>query len=433
MSKFIDFYEPAEDSFLLQEQVKKHANGKVLDMGTGSGIQALTASSLKEVISTLAIDINPLALNHTKAQAKIKHVKLTVKLSNQFENINDQFDTIICNPPYLPQDAHIEDPALYGGIKGHEWSERFITQVSDHLTADGQILFLFSTLTGKEKIDELLKLYLLEYELLSTGKIPFETLYIYKITKSPLRKEIESHHVHALTYHAKGKRGIVYKGLYTPAKTKTEIPVAIKIKNPRSEAQNRLSIEAQVLTEINKEHIGPKLLFSTPHFLCLEFIDGLFLEEYLTTASYKIALTLLQDILTQCYTLDQLQYTKEEMHHPQKHILITSSNHPPTSSINTPPFTTSRTKRSTKRPLITAVMIDFERATKTNKPQNITQTIEYYTRNKAISTILHLDPQKSRELAQIYKKDPSFQNFENIIKTLFTQNPPPIKTSSSKL
>ena len=39
----MDIYQPAEDSYLINQFVKQYAIGRVLDMGTGSGIQALTA------------------------------------------------------------------------------------------------------------------------------------------------------------------------------------------------------------------------------------------------------------------------------------------------------------------------------------------------------------------------------------------------------
>jgi len=40
-------YIPREDSFLMQIAVKAYSKGKVLDMGTGSGIQAVTAAANK--------------------------------------------------------------------------------------------------------------------------------------------------------------------------------------------------------------------------------------------------------------------------------------------------------------------------------------------------------------------------------------------------
>ncbi|MBN2454682.1 methyltransferase domain-containing protein, partial [Candidatus Woesearchaeota archaeon] len=49
-------YTPREDSFLLAEAVKKEAFGDVLDMGTGSGIQAEAAKAKAK--SVTASDIS---------------------------------------------------------------------------------------------------------------------------------------------------------------------------------------------------------------------------------------------------------------------------------------------------------------------------------------------------------------------------------------
>ena len=50
-------YEPREDSNLLEKYVRQYAKGKVLDIGTGSGIQAIAAAQNKKVSSVLATDI----------------------------------------------------------------------------------------------------------------------------------------------------------------------------------------------------------------------------------------------------------------------------------------------------------------------------------------------------------------------------------------
>ena len=194
----MDIYQPAEDSYLLQKYVQKHAFGRVLDLGTGSGIQALTAVERKDVREVVAVDLNEKAIKELKKEISQKKIrKITVKKSDLFSNVKDKFDTIIFNPPYLPQDKVgnelIEDPALYGGKHGWEISEKFFSEVNDYLVANGKILFLFSSLTNKEKIEEIISQNLLEFKELEKQKLPmFETLYVYLIEKSKVLRELES-------------------------------------------------------------------------------------------------------------------------------------------------------------------------------------------------------------------------------------------------
>ena len=61
-------YKPREDSFLLEKYVKKYAKGIVLDLGTGSGIQAKAASSKADFV--IAVDINQKALEHCSKDLK---------------------------------------------------------------------------------------------------------------------------------------------------------------------------------------------------------------------------------------------------------------------------------------------------------------------------------------------------------------------------
>ena len=161
----MDIYQPAEDSYLLQKYVQKHAFGRVLDLGTGSGIQALTAVKRKDVREIVAVDINEKAIKELKTEISQKKIrKITIKKSDLFSNVQDKFDTIIFNPPYLPQDKGIEDPALYGGKHGWEISEKFFSEVNQFLVANGKILFLFSSLTNKQKIEEIISQNLLEFK-----------------------------------------------------------------------------------------------------------------------------------------------------------------------------------------------------------------------------------------------------------------------------
>lgn len=129
-----NIYEPREDSTLLEHYVRQYAKGNVLDIGTGSGIQALAAAQNKNVFSILATDISKTTVEHCKNNIKNKKIKFFV--SDLFQNknlINKKFDTIIFNPPYLPQDLKVKDLTSEGGKKGYEVIERFLNEANNFL------------------------------------------------------------------------------------------------------------------------------------------------------------------------------------------------------------------------------------------------------------------------------------------------------------
>ena len=127
-------YQPREDSYLLAKHVAMQAKGNVLDVGTGSGIQAMTAAKLKKVKSVLGIDIQKPVVEHCKKTIKSK--KIRFKQSNLFENIAGKFDTIIFNPPYLPEDVKLKDITVAGGKKGNRQAS-FRTQSKFAAAAQG--------------------------------------------------------------------------------------------------------------------------------------------------------------------------------------------------------------------------------------------------------------------------------------------------------
>jgi release factor glutamine methyltransferase len=86
-------------------------NAKVLDLGTGSGIIAITLKDLFPNFEILAVDNNTQTLEVAKLNAKKHNTNINFVLSSWFENIVDfDFDLIISNPPYIQEDdKHLQD------------------------------------------------------------------------------------------------------------------------------------------------------------------------------------------------------------------------------------------------------------------------------------------------------------------------------------
>lgn len=390
-------YEPQEDSYLLQRYVKKYAFGRVLDMGTGSGIQALTAAGFPIVREVVAVDIHEEAIRELQRKVKEEKIrKLTAVHGDLFEEVDGSFNLIVFNPPYLPQDKGIHDLALYGGKKGWEVAERFFSQASRFLFPEGIILFLFSSHTHKKKIDEIVQRHLFDFKELTRAKMPmFEELYVYEIVKSPLLRELEKKGIEDIFYYNKGKRGMVYKGMFDTSvaikkfipNSKKKLAVAIKVLHKEPVAPAAVKEEVLWLQEVNRLGIGPRLLFSGENYVVMEFIEGEIIEMWMMGRTKKEIQNVFRNVLEQCFVLDQKGMTKEEMHHPQKHIIITSQQE--------------------------AVLIDFERCKKTDKPQNVTQFTEYICRINALLKGRGFEYRVGdlRGKAEIYKEKRDEQSF----------------------
>ncbi|MBU0957972.1 MAG: methyltransferase [Nanoarchaeota archaeon] len=178
-------YNPAEDSFLLSEQIKLYLSKfskpqlssiHVLDMGSGSGIQAKTC--IKSGISKkniLCSDIDSEVIKHLKSKKLI-----TIK-SNLFKNIKQKFDLIIFNPPYLPESEHDKQKDTTGGKQGDETIIKFLKQAKSHLEKKGKILLLTSSFTPMKKINQLIKKLNYKKIKLTEKNIFFEKLYVWEI------------------------------------------------------------------------------------------------------------------------------------------------------------------------------------------------------------------------------------------------------------
>jgi release factor glutamine methyltransferase len=149
----MEIYQPAEDSYLfenfLKKYLKKNKINSYLDMGTGSGILSMTALKFLDKDKILAADINPDAVKFVQNKG-INTIK-----TNLFDKIKGKFDLITFNAPYLPLDKREPKDsqiATTGGKRGDEVSLKFLKQAKKHLEENGRILLLISSLTPMDKL-----------------------------------------------------------------------------------------------------------------------------------------------------------------------------------------------------------------------------------------------------------------------------------------
>lgn len=152
-----EVYKPAEDSFLLAEQMDIRSGDHVLDMGTGCGILGIIAASQADEV--VAIDINPYAVHCAKENAKLNHMtdKIQFVQGNMFKPINREkkFDLILFNAPYLPIEPNETNSWLQkawnGGSSGRTVIHDFIHTVTIHLKPKGRVFLVLSSITGVKK------------------------------------------------------------------------------------------------------------------------------------------------------------------------------------------------------------------------------------------------------------------------------------------
>lgn len=181
-------YEPAEDTFLLADNLDVNPGERVLELGTGCGLLAILAA--KAGAHVVATDINQAALECARANA-VKHQvedRIDFRLGDLFEPVaGERFDLVIFNPPYLPvkQNEALGTPidlAWEAGPEGRAVIGPFLKELPNHLVDGGGALFVQSSLSGLEKT--LLKLHEHRFSVdIIRKKLPFEEIFLLRVPR----------------------------------------------------------------------------------------------------------------------------------------------------------------------------------------------------------------------------------------------------------
>jgi release factor glutamine methyltransferase len=120
------------------------AGDRVLDMGTGSGVNAIAAASTARDV--VAVDVNPIAVACASANAERNGLasRIAVRHSDVFDNVSGRFDLIVFDPPFRwfrPRDVAERATA----DENYRALTAFFREVNGYLAPGGRILLNFGT------------------------------------------------------------------------------------------------------------------------------------------------------------------------------------------------------------------------------------------------------------------------------------------------
>lgn len=153
-------FETEELVFKTINLIKKNLNEniKVLDIGTGSGCISIALKKEIPGLDITAVDISEDALLVAKNNALENNCEINFIKSDLFNNIDDKYDLIISNPPYISYDEQIMDIvkknephlALYAKNNGLYFYEEIIKNSSNYLNDKNIIAFEIGYLQANE-------------------------------------------------------------------------------------------------------------------------------------------------------------------------------------------------------------------------------------------------------------------------------------------
>ena len=133
-------------TFVLLNSVLKTQNieGKVLDIGCGYGVIGIVIADKFNNSNVYMTDVNSTAVELSKRNKTLNDIKNIVNIRQSFcyENITENFDYIITNPPIKA---------------GKEVLLEILIGSYEHLNKDGKLIFVIKKKFGEESIKEQLE------------------------------------------------------------------------------------------------------------------------------------------------------------------------------------------------------------------------------------------------------------------------------------
>lgn len=160
---------PRPDSEVLISSALEHFEGsdgpkRILDLGTGPGTLLLAALDLWPNATGLGVDVSRQAMSYAAANARRLGLEERANLmeGDWAKGIDQKFDLILCNPPYVAEDAELgpgvreyePDEALFAGREGMDAYRKLAPQLPKLLNEEG----LAAVEIGHDQAEAVMKL-----------------------------------------------------------------------------------------------------------------------------------------------------------------------------------------------------------------------------------------------------------------------------------
>ena len=192
-----------------------------------------------------------------------------------------------------------------------------------------------------------------------------------------------------------------YVGMVVLAKKDGNV-IALKIRRIDSPRKN-MANEAKLLKTANKVGVGPRFIKNSKNFLIMEYIEGEKIIDWAkkTRCTAKGIRSILNNILRECFLLDNSALDHGELSKIDKHVIVGKN-------------------RNT--------IIDFESSSTNRKPSNVTSATQAIFIGTGLAKIIQKKirlPTRTKiiNLIRQYKKNPTLENFEKITIGLKLQTP----------
>ncbi|GKY87860.1 peptide chain release factor N(5)-glutamine methyltransferase [Sinisalibacter aestuarii] len=141
-----------ETEIIIAEALRGSAPGRLLDLGTGSGILAISLLAEWPGAEGVATDLSPGALAVARENARAHGVadRLSLIEADWFAGVEGVFDLIVSNPPYIAADEmaglepevrdHDPEMALTPGGDGLDAYRAILAGVAAHLAPGGRLM-----------------------------------------------------------------------------------------------------------------------------------------------------------------------------------------------------------------------------------------------------------------------------------------------------